>query len=1230
MFIRKAIIFFVLTGISLFSVFAITNLFEGGESSNSIADQITQNITREINVIESEADRLKVSVEETVWDGVSHSFFLMDKNTVIRWNQNEFLPDPNLIDDDFEIKLLRISRGAFIVKKWKLDSQRFLLSVVDLQQKYFITNRYLSPTWNARIFSGLEVEILDSSSTEGYPIFYKGTVLFKVQFPPSTLEQNSVERFGTLVLGCITLVLFLIALYFWVLEFHTKSKYGQAFTILLIGMILLRANMTLFNFPSAFTKSFIFDPLLFASSSLNPSIADLFFNATVVLLLAAYFFYTFYKWKWIKKVSHLTLTVRFLLTLSSLFVAFFSMLFPFLFFETISHNSGISLDISNSVSFDSIRILAFLSILLGSVSCFLFCHAFIKLSILFARRSHAIFIAALLTAACSFLVYYKIAEKDYLISLGAGFVYFLLVYLTGLDGHLKRISHGTFIYLFLAIAVLAAQGSFSVRRFVEEKKRQDQIRFGNKFLVDRDILGEYLLNEAVQNISKDQFVQSRMSIPFLSKSGVRQKVSQFYLNAYFDRYDVKVYLYNASGESHDELTKMNFADLVKTFQHDANKTGYAGIYFIESATQESAKRYLAIVPIEHYASSQFRNQNSGPAGYVVLDLALKKLIPQNVFPELLVDNQFINYFKNTDFSYAFFREAQLISSSGTFNYEQNFTNEFLESSQLFSEGLSVGEFMHIGMQDELGKVAVVSAKVFTNFDLFANFAFLFVIGLCFVLFLLILYAAVLWIRGERLNYAARIQVYVYLAFLLPLVAVSITTLSLISRSEERELQEEYLDKSKVIGSRLSLDLGAYLQNNVDPNAEFEDQLLTLAKLANLDASVFSKTGNLIASSQPLIYQNQLAPTLLDREAWVRIVEGKENAFIKNDDIGKLNFNISYSPLKSATTGELIGILSIPFFDSAHSLEKTKINVLTNILVIFIIVFLLFSFISFFIVNWLTFPLRLITRTLKKTTFSEENVPLTWNSNDEIGLMVNEYNRMLENLEISKVELARSQKESAWREIAKQIAHEINNPLTPMKLTLQRMDLAQLKGTLDKENTKKSLQTLLKQVEILSQIASSFSAFARMPSPVLQKMDVYIVLKRVADLYGNDASVSIHFPHSESVYILGDEQLLTRIFSNITLNAQQSVEEGDLVKIDIVIKKEGDFCVTSISDNGKGIDQELAEKVFLPHFSTKKSGSGIGLAIAKQGIELSGGTIWFESKAGSGTTFYIRLPLYKEK
>ena len=1089
--------------------------------------------------------------------------------------------------------------------------------MLPVYEKYAITNRYLTPSWNPRILPSSDAEIVDAASDKGHPVIVEGIVLFRIQFSPESLAQYSVKNTYVLLFGCAALVSFIIGLYFLANNLHFQKRYALTFFVLMIGVILLRVIMTLFNFPSAFSSLFIFDPLIFASSSLNPSIADLFFNTVAVLVLAVYFFYTYYRWAWIKKTNGLNPEIKFGFAVITLLTGFSSMLLPFLFFETISHNSTISLDINQSINFDFIRILAFLSIILGSVTAFLFSHSFFKITLVFTDRSRIYFYVALMTATVLFFLYYLISERDYLITTLVAIVYFIVLFESNLHAHLKRFSYFTFLYFFLIIVVLAIQGAFSIERFVEEKTMKDQLRYGNNFLIGRDILGEYLLNEAALRIKKDPYIQSRMAKPFLAKSGVRQKIYQVYLNTYFDRYDAQVQLYTATGESHDNGARVDFASLVKSFQQDANKTSYEGIYFIENTTQVSAKRYLAIIQIEQ----------PNPVGFIVLDLALKKLIPQNVFPELLVDNQFINYFKNSEFSYAFYQKGKLISNSGSFNYERDFDSELLENVNLYRSGLAMKRVMHIAMEDDLGKVAIVSAAQYPTFSLLANFSFLLVVGFCFIIILLVIYTIALWIKSERLNYAARIQVYVYLAFLLPLIAVSITTLNLIGKSAEKDLNAEFLSKSNILGDKLAATLDGFLQNDASIKSDFENQLRNLTNLANIDASVFSPAGKLIASSQPLIYQNQLTSNLIDWEVRERILKEKENSVIKSDAIGKLNFNTVYVSLKSPGTGLPIGILSIPFFDSAQSLERTQINVWANILVIFVIVFLLFSVVSFFIVNWLTFPLRFITRSLGRTTFSGENVHLTWKSNDEIGLLVSEYNKMLENLERSKMQLSRSQKESAWREIAKQIAHEINNPLTPMKLTLQRMEQAQAKGDLTKENTDKSLKTLLTQVDILGQIASSFSAFARMPAPVLQKTDLYNVLKKVVDLHANYASATIQLHDNESIFILGDEQLLTRIFSNMLLNSLQSVEEGRAIKIDIAIKLDAGFSMVSIADNGNGIPAELKDKVFLPQFSTKKSGSGIGLAIAKQGVELSGGAIWFESEVGHGTTFYVKLPLY---
>jgi nitrogen fixation/metabolism regulation signal transduction histidine kinase len=263
--------------------------------------------------------------------------------------------------------------------------------------------------------------------------------------------------------------------------------------------------------------------------------------------------------------------------------------------------------------------------------------------------------------------------------------------------------------------------------------------------------------------------------------------------------------------------------------------------------------------------------------------------------------------------------------------------------------------------------------------------------------------------------------------------------------------------------------------------------------------------------------------------------------------------------------------------------------------------------------------------LQRTSLTKINQPLKWKADDEIGLMVKEYNQMLFKLSESKAELEQTQRERTWREIAQQVAHEIKNPLTPMKLTLQQLQRSVETNTNTAEKTGKAVSTLLNQVDTLNDIASSFSTFAKMPEPVIQRLELVSVIKRIVLLHSQSGDLSFSSPIKEA-FVLGDEQLLGRTFSNIILNAFQAARPGHPQELRITLERKEGKYVLIFKDNGKGIEPHVAERIFLSHFSTKKSGSGLGLAIAKQAIEQMQGRIWFDTVVGAGTTFYIELPV----
>ncbi len=1206
----KPVFYWVISIVCALSCLAFD--YTNDKSPEELTQQISTRLKTEVDALDAEAELIIKNAEKISWQSLQGAHFLVDSLTVLAWSKNEFVPDMRLLQDSVGIRLLQVSAGDFLIRKYPISASRFLVTVLPLYRKYPILNRYLSPQWNNSVFQNSTGKILKAESSTGLNITLQGKSIFTFLRSESSPRKN----ISSFVFASLSILTLLIGITLFLFVRHKKKEYQFVFVIATITYVIIRILMVQFNFPGRWYTSTLFSPQEFASSTYNASLGDLFLNSLGILFLCAYAFFTYSRWSIVRRLLNVTGFVRWGMSALLLLMSIFSFLYPFLFIETIFHNSSISLDITQTLSFDKLRTLTLVSVIIGTISAFLFTHIFLRLTKSLTDKFWK-YGLAIIVSCIVFLAYFLSETRDYWITLWVVMPYLIIFYLSDLSSSLSRINYVTFLYVFLAITAFGIQGALSVRRFIEEERVESQFRFASSYLIDRDVLAEYLLSESIKRISVDAFIESRFASPFLGKSPVRQKVKQVYLNSYFDRYDVHIYLFNSLKEPFDDQTDADFNLLEQTLATQANDTDYEGVYFIRSQGVRTNKRYFTIIPISRFDQV---------VGYVALDLSLKRVIPQNVYPELLVDNRFSEYFENRDKSFAFISGASILSSFGNFNYERDFDFSVLENPDFYITGIRKNGFIHTGIEDESGKVAVVTSIAYPLFYILTNFSFFFVIGIFTLAFGLVVYGASTWLKGGRINYAARIQLYIYMAFAVPLVIVTITTLNRVSKSAEIQLNQDFQNKSRLLGENFIPILSSYFKDSESTRSELEAELVNVSKLSTMDVSMYDPAGKVIATSQPVIIESQLSSGLMNRPAWERIFETGDNAFVLNEQIGSLRFNNSYFALRSPESASLLGVLSVPFFESALSLEATQIGVLANILTVFTVIFILFSVLSFFVVNSLTFPLRFITRTLSRTTLTGINKPLEWKSNDEIGMMVTEYNRMVENLEQSKIELARSQKESAWREIAKQVAHEIKNPLTPMKLTLQQMEHSLLKGELNTAKTNQSIKTLLTQVDILNEIASSFSAFARMPAPILQRVDVITLLAKSVDLYANYEGGTVRIKNQEGpMFVMGDDQLLSRIFSNIILNALQSGEEKP-VDVEINLQQKLQQVLINFSDNGRGIDQELKEKIFSPYFSTKKSGSGLGLAIARQGIEQSGGEIWFESVPGKGTTFFIRLAL----
>jgi nitrogen fixation/metabolism regulation signal transduction histidine kinase len=273
----------------------------------------------------------------------------------------------------------------------------------------------------------------------------------------------------------------------------------------------------------------------------------------------------------------------------------------------------------------------------------------------------------------------------------------------------------------------------------------------------------------------------------------------------------------------------------------------------------------------------------------------------------------------------------------------------------------------------------------------------------------------------------------------------------------------------------------------------------------------------------------------------------------------------------------------------------------------------------------------ISDKMREVNLGQHNDEITWNRNDEIGELVQEYNKMVGKLSQSAVALAKSEREGAWREMARQVAHEIKNPLTPMKLSIQYLQKAISNNQPNvKELSASVANTLVEQIDHLSKIAADFSQFANIGYTNIEIFDLHDVMGSLKDLYQSDQQVELTWHRlRERLMVNADKTQMNRLFTNLFTNAVQACKGDGPCKITIDEKIEIDKIIISIKDNGEGIPPEMQDKIFVPNFTTKSSGTGLGLAMCKGIVEQAHGRMWFDTEQGTGTTFFVELPLAKD-
>ena len=498
--------------------------------------------------------------------------------------------------------------------------------------------------------------------------------------------------------------------------------------------------------------------------------------------------------------------------------------------------------------------------------------------------------------------------------------------------------------------------------------------------------------------------------------------------------------------------------------------------------------------------------------------------------------------------------------------------------------------------------------------------------LCHVLFgLIILIGIIILIhyRGTRnMRLSTRIMYIVMVPVMAVFIYIFFMSIRYVHANQEEHQRHDLQMRSEYVQSYLR---NLYYWDQALTSSQAPGLAIDLHDLGydmNQDIHVYGLNGELLASSSPALFNSGL----LSRRMAPQALFTEEHSVICYEQLANHPYLVSYVPFHNGSF-VTIGYIAVPSFLSEQTRNAEVDKLLSHLLPPYLVVVLLALFFAFAAAKSMSAPISLLAEKMKGFRIGgNQNKHIDYPYHDELGALVERYNMLVDRVEESAEQLAKAERESAWRTMARQIAHEINNPLTPMKLSVQKL---QLKRGTDQFDAyfEKTTQMLIAEIDNLAHIAQSFSAFAKQPEVVTTEVDIAQKLSTVITLQReNDAQIPIRYVGADSgVMGLADKEQISQVFVNIIRNAIQALEgqkNGDIIVTLNPLYSEREMEIT-ISDNGPGIPADIQEKIFRPNFTTKSNGNGLGLAISKHIVEGSAGRITFTT-SDKGTTFYINL------
>lgn len=1148
-----------------------------------------------------EADSVEGVFNQIIHDNELNgiSVYGFEKNMLTYWsNSTVSFNDINDFSDTNGVVLLK--DGFYQYLKKQRNHQTFL-GLILIKSEYAIQNNYLKRGVHPSFGITDDVEISIDDVAKGTVIKdLNGTRLFSMQISPKNYKSSDWLSIIIYFLGVVLLVLFV---YRYVKQNKKLKKYASLISI--IGVLIFYLISTVFAIPSEIFHQKIFSPTIFAHSLLLPSLGHFLMVSFTIMGLTVL---------WVKRVREKNNNVLLKAILSMCAVAILNLVFTN-WFAGLINNSNINFDINNlldltAYSFIGILIVIVLytclTVLLNSIiNNYANSTKFKKNQLL--TLFWFISLLAVLIGHLAFKVDWKIAS-------------WMLVAILVLS--LSKTIKTQFFQSILLILLIAATITVGFVKLTKQKEVLNQEFLLKKLAKEADPVTEYLFNDIKTKIESDTLIVNQVKNYWDNKDDIDSYVIEKYFTGYWNKYDVFVFLclpedtlvvqpenlevscYNFFAEKveREAVTRFNFND---------------NIHFLYN--KDGVGSYLGNVNIK-LPDTLFPNAT------LYIEMLPKLLSNNEGYPELLLNEKEIDVSASlTKYSFAKYKKNKLVNSNGECNYLLELAQKLpFNADGFYSQTLS--NYQHLYYQSDKNTVVVLSALQKTEFKYMTIFSYIFI---CYGLFVLI---AGLLFNIEPFNwrigfneFSTKIQLFIIGSTFLSFVLFGLGTSYYIKKQYEDKNTKSIQEKVQSVVSELNTEF-AEEKSLEEINPDFiTNQLIKYSNIFFADINLYGLSGQLIATSRPEIIERGLISNRMNPLAFHSLKEHKKSSFIHDEEIGEMNYLSAYVPFRN-NENKVIAYLNVPYFAKQNQLENELSQFFTALINIYALLFLVSIFIAVLFANYISEPVRLIKEKIRALQLGKSNEFIDWKSNDEIGSLVKEYNQKVLELEKSAKLLAQSERESAWREMAKQVAHEIKNPLTPMKLSIQHLERSIADNPADlPERIKRTAKTLVEQIDTLTNIANEFSSFAKMPKANEQQLNLVEILETVVDLYRKE-QVEIVFDNQleKESLLVADKDQLNRMFSNLIKNAIQAIPENQKGKIVVSACCKNNYYKVTITDNGTGIPVDLQEKIFTPNFTTKTTGMGLGLAMVKNMVENLNGTIDFIT-SDKGTSFKIEIP-----